>query len=400
MEKKKSRKGVAVDADGFANHPVVRQLIANKKGIKAPGGPGLNSATAELKLEELDEDLLRQRSEIEATKKDTAEYIEYLYGKKGEKEAAINKLIELQKQDQELFLNRRKAREAENKAKIEELKAMAVELEMKLEAKQQEIMQLTDVMTKRARHESELAKIRKEIADADALHAQAIADLERSLLEVRIKLQREADAKITEMENAAQEKAAKYLSDHTTALEAENRKLEIQLRKCILATQEYIARKDLLETENKELLRRLKVRDNLLKLRTQAIVKSQDSLLQLKKERKLKAMSLKSRLIEKTISGIEEEERRGNTVELNPNSAALSMDGHRGPSASRESGPERGASRMMSLNGRAESPAKLKIVAGTKPQPDRVTGQPREKACADPVLDFLSDSESDDEYLG
>ena len=72
--------------------------------------------------------------------------------------------------------------------------------------------------TKRTKHESEIVRIRKEIKEADIIHKQQTNDLERTLLEDRMRVQRQADQKIQEMQNESQEKAEKFLSDHTSAL--------------------------------------------------------------------------------------------------------------------------------------------------------------------------------------
>ena len=94
------------------------------------------------------------------------------------------------------------------------------------------------------------------------------------MLEERIQLQKEADSKIEQMEKDAYEKADKYLNDHTSALEIENKKLEKELRACILETQEYLKRKDSLEKENIELKREQKIRENLLRLRIDMVKKA------------------------------------------------------------------------------------------------------------------------------
>ncbi|KAJ3212612.1 hypothetical protein HDU82_008834 [Entophlyctis luteolus] len=302
---RKKKAPPAPPGHGLAGHLLVKQLLGT-----APPGPRHFTATAgtpsvgaplELKLEELDEKMLSQRkkenewfrNEIESTEKDTVrelspvfiankhsrasqtEYIRYLLAKKEEKQAAIDRLQDGKKKDLETFACRRKEREAYNKVKIEELKATIADLELKLESKQQEMMGLSDIISKRSRHEAEIIKIRQDIADADALHAKKVATLERSLLETRIKLQREADAKIREMENAAQEKAAQYLAQHTAALEVENKRLEEELRTCIMNTQALLRRKDAIERENKAMEREQKVREDMLKLRVSRVAEAQ-----------------------------------------------------------------------------------------------------------------------------
>ncbi|ORY32415.1 hypothetical protein BCR33DRAFT_723452 [Rhizoclosmatium globosum] len=272
------------------------ETIKVKKGKKAPPVVGTapkapNPTSVELKLEELDEKLLRAsykekcahykaenewyRNEIESTEKDTTEYIRYLLNKKDEKQATIDSLQDGKKKDTEVFAQKRRDREAYNRIKIEELKNVIIELELKLESKQQDMMGLSDIISKRSRHEAEIIKIRQDIIDSDRAHNEKVAILERSLLETRIKLQREADLKIQEMENAAQEKATNYLKEHAAAMEVENIRLEAELRRCITNTQELLKKKELIERENHDLEREQIVREDLLKLRISKVMDSQ-----------------------------------------------------------------------------------------------------------------------------
>nr|KAJ3421138.1 hypothetical protein HK105_004395 [Polyrhizophydium stewartii] len=261
-----------------------------KKGGRN-GGP--------LRIEDLDEEVLKSRlkkldeelndyktnkkendwyrEEIETCQKDTADYIAYLESKKSEKLDAINQLTESNKNDMEMFLIKRKKREEENLAKINSLKDMIMEQELKLSAKESEIMQLSDTMARRAKHDAEIAKIRKEMQASESEHLAKMAELERTLLETRMRLQKEAEAKIKSMESAAHEKAAKYLADHTTALEAENSRLERELRHITLVTQQQIQQKERLEQENRELEREQRLRRDLVGIRLKKIHEAQDA---------------------------------------------------------------------------------------------------------------------------
>ncbi|KAJ3404238.1 hypothetical protein HDV05_007280, partial [Chytridiales sp. JEL 0842] len=317
---------------GLGNHPVIKGLIAaeaskGKKGSKS--GPAAVGGSAEVKIEELDEEVLKKRlaaldkdleeykkkcayyksenewyrTEIEVTERDGAEYIKYLQSKKSDKQASIDGLVSNRKQEIDHFVQRKKNKEKENNAKIEELKQILVELEIKLESKQQEIMDLSDVMSKRTRHDAEIQRITKEIEEADQEHARQVAELEQSLLDTSIQLQAEADAKIQEMRNAANEKAARYLADHTTALAAENVKLEKELRSCITETQALLERKDILERENLDLERRQQVREDLVKLRVSRISEAQE---QIKKARKVKMAAAAIRNVKQVDQGIKQ----------------------------------------------------------------------------------------------
>ncbi|KAI9341814.1 hypothetical protein DFJ73DRAFT_961469 [Zopfochytrium polystomum] len=305
---------------GLGGHPVVKQLLGTAPkaaaappapapaAIVAAGGVGtggvagvVGQAPPEVKIEDLDEAQLTRRlealdkelaeykrkcayykvenewyrNEIATTQKDSTEYIEYLKFNEDQKKLTINDLTEARKKDMELFAQKKKNKEAENFQKMERMKAIIQDLEIKLEAKQQEMMNMSDVIAKRGKHEAEMSKIRSELEEADAIHMQHVTDLERTLLETRIKLQREADAKISEMESAAQEKAALYLADHTVALDQENRRLERELRECIMTTQRLLARKDALEKENRELGLASKVRNDLVKMRVEQVSEAQ-----------------------------------------------------------------------------------------------------------------------------
>ena len=102
-------------------------------------------------------------------------------------------------------------------------------------------------------------------------HQAKMGELERDLLETRMKLRKEAEAKIKSMESAAHEKAAKYLSDHTASLESENNELEQQLKVISRNTQELIRRKENLERENRELEQEQRIRDDLVRLRIEKV---------------------------------------------------------------------------------------------------------------------------------
>ncbi|KAJ3034581.1 hypothetical protein HK097_004467, partial [Rhizophlyctis rosea] len=239
--------------------PPKKRPINLVKHLLKKGGKG----GTELNLDELDEGVLRSRktenewyrSEIETVQRDTNEYIAYLEQKRSEKQTAIDNLVAANKADLEEFQAKKKAKEAENAAKMEELKKLIEDLELKQEQKQQEVNQLSDVMARRARHESDMAKLRREMAAAESDHQDQLSKLERKLLEERMKLQKEADARIAVMESAAHDKASKYLHDHTTLLSQENTLLATQLRACIHRTQILLARKDQLDKQNAELLR-------------------------------------------------------------------------------------------------------------------------------------------------
>ncbi|KAJ3127824.1 hypothetical protein HK098_005718 [Nowakowskiella sp. JEL0407] len=292
--KKGEKGGTDVPMPGGNQVPLLKSIVK--------GGKAAKNALGELQIDELDEKVLRSRldaldkelasyksqcaqykkenewyrEEIESCKRDTADYIKYLELKKNEKEATINELEDRNKNEMDNFIQRKKKKEQENRLKIEELKNIATDLELKLSAKQQELMQMSDIVGKRAKHQSEIARLRQELHDIESAHQIKVSELERTLLEARIKLQREADVKIHTMESAAQERASKFLEEQTKLLESENKRLELELHNIIKDTQDLLSRKDSLEQQNKELLREQKVREDMVKLRLEKIKQAQN----------------------------------------------------------------------------------------------------------------------------
>ncbi|KAJ3334102.1 hypothetical protein HDU76_010224 [Blyttiomyces sp. JEL0837] len=301
------KKGKKSPGSGLASHSVVRQLLG-KPPKKSKGGDltgNVTPAQAELRIEDLDEALLKSsktenewyRNEIQTSERDATDYIKYLKDTQNEKQSAIDKLVEARKRDLEVFNQRKREKDEETKRKVNELKRLIQDLEFKLEAKQQEMMNLSDIVSKRSKYEAEIARIRKEIEAEDAIHQANVDELERSLLETRIKLQKEADAKIAEMEAAAQEKAAAYLSDHFKALEEENKKLERELRSCIVSTQDLLARKEVLEKENKELEREKKIQEDLLRMRVASVANAQKNIKNSAYARRVKSARVQQQIV-------------------------------------------------------------------------------------------------------
>jgi Fe2+ transport system protein FeoA len=112
-----------------------------------------------------------------------------------------------------------------------------------------------------------LTNIKAEIKQAEVEHHARIQELERALLEQRMKLQVEAEEKIKQMEDAAEQKAAIYLQDHSENLRVENIELQKELAKLTLKTQRISIRKEQLEKENSELEREQKLRIDMIESR-------------------------------------------------------------------------------------------------------------------------------------
>ncbi|KAI8817924.1 uncharacterized protein EV422DRAFT_508482 [Fimicolochytrium jonesii] len=292
---------------------IAKQIIKGQTG--APGEfrlEDLNEGVLQARLDTLEMELddykrkcegLKKendwyRTEIESCQQDTAEYVTYLESKKSEKQSAIDSLIDGSKKDFEAFLERKKEKEKANQARIDELKVMIADLEEKIEVKQQEVNGLSDVMAHRARHEAEIASVQKEMQESERQHRVQMQELERTLLEERIKVQKETDTRIREMESAAHEKAHGYLMSHIASLDAENETLSTHLRHIVQQTEHLLAQKQELEQRNKQLARDAMVRSEMVQLR---LAKVQDYELRRgrgrEKERKLTREGRKNAMV-------------------------------------------------------------------------------------------------------
>ena len=86
-----------------------------------------------------------------------------------------------------------------------ELQDCIAELEVKLNGKEDEFLQLSETMVKRSKHYEDINKIREEIKDAETKYEELVNELEKKLLDNRIQLQKDAEEKIKLMESAAEE---------------------------------------------------------------------------------------------------------------------------------------------------------------------------------------------------
>lgn len=211
------------------------------------------------------------REEIETSRRDTGDYILYLEAQHGSKQNTMDRVELFSKEMVIEFEKKRAIREQENEAKIHVIKEQILEFELKLESKKHEMLQLSDIMAKRAKHEAAINKIHQEIQAAESEHQQKLISMERGLLAKRIALQKEYDSKISTMEESTREQAAKYVIENTRELEAENLVLEEELKRLVAFTQSQLVRKKELEAENKTLHREQRIRQDLVRIRLERV---------------------------------------------------------------------------------------------------------------------------------
>ncbi|KAL7752715.1 hypothetical protein RI367_001717 [Sorochytrium milnesiophthora] len=216
----------------------------------------------------------RYRMEIESSHKDSAEYTTYLESKRSEKQAIIDKLNQSHLAVMQNYFERKAELEDQLKARIGDLQEEITALESKLDAKNHDILLLPDILAVKYRNEHEIARYKKEIAELEARHHGELMQLERKLLNERIRIERENEAKVTEMGNAAEEQAFKYLTEYTQQLSQQNIQMEKELKKSIALTKAYQERKEALERRQAELLLERQVRERIVNTRLNQVKRS------------------------------------------------------------------------------------------------------------------------------
>ncbi|ORX45971.1 hypothetical protein BCR36DRAFT_372460 [Piromyces finnis] len=252
---------------------------------------------SDLRIEDLDEDVLKERlellnkelnyykekckslkfrneklkNEIEENKKDTTDYVKYLEESKNKKQKEIDNIIEKANEEFQLYLRKKQERKHDYDKKYEEIESYIADLEVKIEAKKQEIKTYSDIQSNRLKHESEIDRLTININKIKQEHELEISNLERQLLQNRVKIQKETEQTIKNMEAVAQEKASKYLNEYISMLDKDNERLEEGLAMAIKTTDQLMEEKNRLERENQALRHENKYRDSIASIRLKRI---------------------------------------------------------------------------------------------------------------------------------
>ncbi|KAJ3366490.1 hypothetical protein GGF32_005492 [Allomyces javanicus] len=256
-----------------------RQLLLSTLKAAAPSWADdlgdMNESQLKARLRELDEELALYKQQVEECKKenellrldienaqkDSAEYTAYLLLKKAEKQSIIDKMNTEHLRIMTEFDTRKSEVENQLKKQAEGLENEIAVLDEKLDAKNQEILSLADVLHIRQRHEAQLAASRAELDAVTAAHQRALLDLERKLLEERVHVARRNDAQVAAMQTAAQHQALAALSDHTSKLAHDSEVMARELRDTVAATKALLARRDALALQYATLAKARDVRE-------------------------------------------------------------------------------------------------------------------------------------------
>lgn len=107
------------------------------------------------------------------------------------------------------------------------------------------------------------------------------------------------------------QKAHKYLTGHISDLDAENQRLATHLRQLIAQTQNLLAQKQALETQNLQLQRDTKIREDLLNIRLQKVQESEKRRSHAREKVKERKQAHRKNALEKVVRDNERNEGKG-----------------------------------------------------------------------------------------
>ncbi|KAJ1501960.1 hypothetical protein HMI54_001341 [Coelomomyces lativittatus] len=217
-------------------------------------------------------DMLRQ--EIENSHKDSAEYASYLQHKKAEKQQMLDAINAEHERVMKGYQDKKQTMEKKLSQQVEELNLQIEELENKLQSKNQEILSLADILRIRQKHESQVQLYKQEIEQLKSSHVLQLQSLERKLLEERMRVKKESELQLTELQSQAQAQALQYLTEHTLHLSQENKKMEEALKQAVSLTQAYVQRKQQLELKYQSWMTKKTIQQRLQQVHQQRVLKT------------------------------------------------------------------------------------------------------------------------------
>ncbi|KAJ3325341.1 hypothetical protein HDV06_004200 [Boothiomyces sp. JEL0866] len=197
--------------------------------------------------EKLQENLISQE-------KDALQVIAALHKETEKKDSQIKDLLMNAKRVEE---NAEKAREAvmqEYTQKVEDMAAILNEKEAAFKIMQQEFTVIKDFRRKRHDLLKELEDSKAELVDTERRHQEIITRLEKKFFEEKIRLQKEANEKISELATKAHKEAVSNLKHTTKDVYKENIRISEALLYHVQDGQELGRINTDLESQNKQLL--------------------------------------------------------------------------------------------------------------------------------------------------
>ena len=202
------------------------------------------------------------------------EVIAALQKENDDRQSTIIQLQEELESSYQEWLKKEEELKEENEKKIAELNSILGEKDAAFKVMQQEFAVIKDFRVKslaltlqKKRHElmKELEHLKLELADTDKRHQDTITRLERKFFEDKIRLQKEANRKISELAAKAHEEAVINLEEASKEVYRENQKIAEALQYHAKESEELSKANQQLAAANRQLIEEKNLHNTIVK---------------------------------------------------------------------------------------------------------------------------------------
>ncbi|KAI8819478.1 uncharacterized protein EV422DRAFT_534892 [Fimicolochytrium jonesii] len=290
---------------------IPRDMALNAKGELVPSREYVLEQTLEATSKSLDsyrermtglvhtnEDLQEAREQQE---KDALDVISALHRENEKRELRIKELREKMEESARLSAEERGELIEEYERKISDLSTMMAEKEAAYNVMQQEFSTIKDFRKKRHDLIKELEQQKILLTDTERRHGETVARMERKFFEEKIRLQKEANRKISELATKAHKEAVSNLKETEKEVFRQNMRMTEALRYHVQEGEELNKANAELVLTNKQLLEEKNLHDVMVK----------EKILQNKQQSKdIKEQQQKIQSLEHTLSHVVREFER------------------------------------------------------------------------------------------
>lgn len=263
--------------------------MAGKKGKKAkPDGdkkgadqPSEREVVARIELEKLNDELASVKSEVERlrkenewlkdeanrTKMESHEYLQYMSRKTQKRQSTIAMLNEKNEKELEQINAEREAIVEQYEKRKQELKSLLEQKEGEHAQVMRDLQDLAEYQHIRLEQEAEIGHLETEVERLKIEHAETLQQMKSNFLKEKANHEYDADHKIKQMKQKANDEAVQCLVEHTQKISAENKLLRKELLTLIRRSQALTEHKLELQGQRKGLVREHQITKDLKKLR-------------------------------------------------------------------------------------------------------------------------------------
>ncbi|KAJ3181880.1 hypothetical protein HDU85_003395 [Gaertneriomyces sp. JEL0708] len=197
--------------------------------------------------------------------KDALDVISALHRENEKKELKIRELRQQMEQEAERAREEREKLREQYEGKLADVNTVLVERESQFVSMQQEFDVIKDFRRKRHELLKELEHLKLQLADTEGRHQDVVQRMERKFFEEKIRLQKDATKKISELATKAHKEAVANLKETTKEVFRQNIRMAEALRYHVEEEEEIGKTNHQLETINRKLLEEKDLHDFIVK---------------------------------------------------------------------------------------------------------------------------------------